>query len=125
MPGIDGFTFVALTREDPVLRETPAILVSSRSSAEDRPRGAEGGASGITASATVGSQGGAGQVALSAGGALSLSGGAQVSSATAGSANFRSATLRRRDVRLTSRRYPACASSSAASGSRMVTVVPA
>ncbi|MET7418771.1 response regulator [Dactylosporangium sp. NPDC005555] len=45
MPGIDGFTFVALTREDPVLRETPAILVSSRSSAEDRRRGADAGAS--------------------------------------------------------------------------------
>ncbi|GAA3196454.1 response regulator [Dactylosporangium siamense] len=45
MPGIDGFTFVALTREDPVLRGTPAILVSSRASAEDRRRGAEAGAS--------------------------------------------------------------------------------
>ncbi|GAA1525547.1 hybrid sensor histidine kinase/response regulator [Dactylosporangium maewongense] len=45
MPGMDGFTFVALTREDPVLRETPAILVSSRASAEDRRRGAEAGAS--------------------------------------------------------------------------------
>jgi two-component system chemotaxis sensor kinase CheA len=45
MPGMDGFTFVALTRDDPVLRETPAILVSSRASAEDRRRGAEAGAS--------------------------------------------------------------------------------
>lgn len=45
MPGMDGFTFVALTREDQVLRETPAILVSSRASAEDRRHGAEVGAS--------------------------------------------------------------------------------
>lgn len=45
MPGMDGFTFVATTREDPVLRETPAILVSSRASAEDRRRGAAAGAS--------------------------------------------------------------------------------
>ncbi|MEV4516953.1 response regulator [Dactylosporangium sp. NPDC049525] len=45
MPGIDGFTFVALTREDQVLRDTPAILVSSRASAEDRQRGVEAGAS--------------------------------------------------------------------------------
>jgi two-component system chemotaxis sensor kinase CheA len=44
MPGIDGFTFVAETRADPDLARVPAILVSSRSSAEDRRRGAEVGA---------------------------------------------------------------------------------
>jgi two-component system chemotaxis sensor kinase CheA len=45
MPGIDGFTFVAETRADPSLAHVPAILVSSRASAEDRRRGAEAGAS--------------------------------------------------------------------------------
>ncbi|HEU4348228.1 MAG TPA: response regulator [Actinoplanes sp.] len=45
MPGIDGFTFVAETRADPALHHVPAILVSSRASAEDRQRGAEAGAS--------------------------------------------------------------------------------
>jgi two-component system, chemotaxis family, sensor kinase CheA len=45
MPGIDGFTFVAQTRADPALATVPAILVSSRASAEDRRRGAEAGAS--------------------------------------------------------------------------------
>ncbi|MGK5685565.1 hybrid sensor histidine kinase/response regulator [Actinoplanes sp. URMC 104] len=45
MPGIDGFTFVAQTRADPQLAHVPAILVSSRASAEDRRRGAEAGAS--------------------------------------------------------------------------------
>ncbi|HKT06097.1 MAG TPA: response regulator, partial [Rugosimonospora sp.] len=44
MPGMDGFTFVARTRADPVLREIPAILVSSRASAEDRQRGIAAGA---------------------------------------------------------------------------------
>jgi two-component system chemotaxis sensor kinase CheA len=44
MPGIDGFTFVARTRADPALSDVPAILVSSRSSAEDRQRGTEVGA---------------------------------------------------------------------------------
>jgi two-component system chemotaxis sensor kinase CheA len=44
MPGIDGLTFVAQTRADPELRHVPAILVSSRASAEDRRRGAEAGA---------------------------------------------------------------------------------
>lgn len=46
MPGIDGFTFVARTRTDPALRDTPAILVTSRSAAEDRQRGAAAGAVG-------------------------------------------------------------------------------
>jgi two-component system chemotaxis sensor kinase CheA len=45
MPGIDGFTFVAETRADPELAVVPAILVSSRASAEDRQRGAAVGAS--------------------------------------------------------------------------------
>jgi two-component system chemotaxis sensor kinase CheA len=45
MPGISGFEFVARTRADSVLRETPAVLVSSLSSDADKRRGAEAGAS--------------------------------------------------------------------------------
>jgi two-component system chemotaxis sensor kinase CheA len=45
MPGIDGFMFVERTRADPELAGVPAILVSSRSSAEDRDRGVAVGAS--------------------------------------------------------------------------------
>ena len=45
MPGMDGFAFVAVTRADPVLADVPAILVSSRASAEDRQRGTDVGAS--------------------------------------------------------------------------------
>ncbi len=45
MPGIDGFTFVERTRADPELAVVPAILVSSRASAEDRDRGMRAGAS--------------------------------------------------------------------------------
>ena len=45
MPGIDGFAFVAETRAEPELSGVPAIMVSSRASAEDRQRGAEVGAS--------------------------------------------------------------------------------
>jgi two-component system, chemotaxis family, sensor kinase CheA len=45
MPGMDGFTFVEHTRADPVLREVPAILVTSRASPEDRERGRAVGAS--------------------------------------------------------------------------------
>src|SRR5262249_10206266 len=45
MPGMDGFTFVEQSRADPVLRRTPAILVTSRSAAEDRERGRAAGAS--------------------------------------------------------------------------------
>jgi len=37
---------VATTRADPVLREVPAILVTSRNAPEDRRRGTEAGASG-------------------------------------------------------------------------------
>ena len=44
MPGIDGFEFVSRTRAHPVLREVPAILVTSRASADDRRRGEESGA---------------------------------------------------------------------------------
>ncbi|HTL53041.1 MAG TPA: response regulator [Planctomycetota bacterium] len=44
MPGMDGFTFVARTREDPSLRDTPAVLVTSRGSPEDRRRGIQVGA---------------------------------------------------------------------------------
>jgi two-component system chemotaxis sensor kinase CheA len=46
MPGMDGFEFVARTRADPVLRETPAILVTSRGSGADLQRGREAGARG-------------------------------------------------------------------------------
>jgi two-component system chemotaxis sensor kinase CheA len=46
MPGMDGFEFVERTRADPVLRETPAILVTSRSAPEDRRRGEQAGARG-------------------------------------------------------------------------------
>jgi two-component system chemotaxis sensor kinase CheA len=45
MPGMDGFSFVETTRADPVLREVPAILVTSRNSAQDRQRGKSAGAS--------------------------------------------------------------------------------
>jgi two-component system chemotaxis sensor kinase CheA len=44
MPGMDGITFVAKTRQDSVLRETPVILVTSRGSAEDKERGLRAGA---------------------------------------------------------------------------------
>jgi two-component system, chemotaxis family, sensor kinase CheA len=45
MPGMNGFEFVQRTRADPALSHVPAILVSSRSSAEDRRRGEQAGAS--------------------------------------------------------------------------------
>ena len=45
MPGMDGFGFVAQTRADPVLRNIPAILVTSRDAADDRLRGQQVGAS--------------------------------------------------------------------------------
>jgi two-component system chemotaxis sensor kinase CheA len=45
MPGMDGFTFVELTRADPTLRQTPAILVTSRNAPEDLARGKAAGAS--------------------------------------------------------------------------------
>jgi two-component system chemotaxis sensor kinase CheA len=46
MAGMDGFEFVSRTRADPVLREIPAILVTSRGSDEDRQRGRDAGANG-------------------------------------------------------------------------------
>jgi len=44
MPGMDGFTFIERTREDPGLRDIPAVLVTSRGSPEDRRRGHSAGA---------------------------------------------------------------------------------
>jgi two-component system chemotaxis sensor kinase CheA len=44
MGRMDGYTFVARTRADPALRDTPAILVTSLSSPADRRRGQEAGA---------------------------------------------------------------------------------
>jgi len=44
MPGMNGFEFVEQTRMDPLLRDTPAILVTSRAAAEDRKRGEQVGA---------------------------------------------------------------------------------
>jgi two-component system, chemotaxis family, sensor kinase CheA len=46
MPGMDGFTFVERARVDPALGHVPAILVTSRSSPEDRARGVAVGARG-------------------------------------------------------------------------------
>jgi len=46
MPGIDGFTFIERVRSDADLRDTPAILVTSRSSIADRQRGDQVGAQG-------------------------------------------------------------------------------
>jgi two-component system chemotaxis sensor kinase CheA len=46
MPGMNGFEFVAATRQDEALARTPAILVTSRGSDEDRQRGADAGARG-------------------------------------------------------------------------------
>jgi two-component system chemotaxis sensor kinase CheA len=45
MPGMNGFDFVAQTRADPVLRDIPAILVTSRDAVDDRLRGEQVGAS--------------------------------------------------------------------------------
>ena len=44
MPGMDGFSFIERTRTDPELRQVPAILVTSRASAEDIERGRAVGA---------------------------------------------------------------------------------
>jgi two-component system chemotaxis sensor kinase CheA len=46
MPGMDGFAFVERLRADPQLRDTPALLVSSRASPADFQRGREAGAQG-------------------------------------------------------------------------------
>jgi len=45
MPGMDGFTFVERTRADPAFATIPAILVTSRSSDDDKRRGHDAGAS--------------------------------------------------------------------------------
>jgi two-component system chemotaxis sensor kinase CheA len=45
MPGMDGFSFVEQTRADPLLRDIPAILVTSRDAVDDRLRGQQVGAS--------------------------------------------------------------------------------
>jgi two-component system chemotaxis sensor kinase CheA len=39
MPGMDGFELIARIGADPQLRDTPAILLTSRASPEDRRRG--------------------------------------------------------------------------------------
>jgi two-component system chemotaxis sensor kinase CheA len=44
MPGMDGFSFIERAREDPTLRDIPAVLVTSRASPEDRKRGLRAGA---------------------------------------------------------------------------------
>jgi two-component system chemotaxis sensor kinase CheA len=44
MPGMDGFTFIERARADPILRDIPAVLVTSRASPEDRQRGLKVGA---------------------------------------------------------------------------------
>ncbi len=44
MPGMDGFELIRRTKADPRLSDTPAILVTSRGSPEDRKRGEEVGA---------------------------------------------------------------------------------
>lgn len=44
MPGINGYETVARTRKDPALANTPAVLVTSLASPEDRRRGLEAGA---------------------------------------------------------------------------------
>jgi two-component system, chemotaxis family, sensor kinase CheA len=46
MPGMDGFSFIERTQADPVLRDTPAILVTSCCTPEHLRRGAEVGARG-------------------------------------------------------------------------------
>jgi two-component system chemotaxis sensor kinase CheA len=44
MPGMDGFSFIERARAEPILHDIPAVLVTSRSSPEDRRRGKEAGA---------------------------------------------------------------------------------
>ena len=46
MPGMDGFSFIERIRSDPSLRDIPAILVTSRSAADDKRRGEQVGAQG-------------------------------------------------------------------------------
>ncbi len=49
MPGMDGFKFIEHARADPMLRDVPSILVTSRTSLEDRRRGQDVGAQGYMA----------------------------------------------------------------------------
>jgi two-component system, chemotaxis family, sensor kinase CheA len=44
MPGMNGFEFVARTREYDYLRGIPSILITTRGGDDDRRRGAEAGA---------------------------------------------------------------------------------
>jgi two-component system chemotaxis sensor kinase CheA len=44
MPGMDGFTLMETMQADPMLRQTPGILVTSRDSPQDRQRGRQAGA---------------------------------------------------------------------------------
>jgi two-component system, chemotaxis family, sensor kinase CheA len=44
MPGMNGFEFIKAVRTDPLLRDVPAILVTSRNGPEDRRRGEAAGA---------------------------------------------------------------------------------
>ena len=43
MPRMDGFEFMARVRTEPLLRETPCVLVTSRSDVEDRRRAHQAG----------------------------------------------------------------------------------
>ena len=43
---MDGFTFVERTRADPVLRQVPAVLITSLNAPADKQRGIDVGASG-------------------------------------------------------------------------------
>jgi two-component system chemotaxis sensor kinase CheA len=52
MPGMDGFTFVETARADPLLRDIPAIFVTSRAAPEDRQRGRDVGAQGYIVKST-------------------------------------------------------------------------
>jgi two-component system chemotaxis sensor kinase CheA len=44
MPGMNGFEFIARTKQSAQLRDTPAVLVTSRSDPEDKRRGRDVGA---------------------------------------------------------------------------------
>ncbi len=44
MPGMDGFAFIRQARAHPKLKDVPSMLVTSRTSQEDRLRGQEVGA---------------------------------------------------------------------------------
>ncbi len=49
MPGMNGFTFIEQTHADPLLSTVPAILITSRASAQDRQHGQSIGAQGYIA----------------------------------------------------------------------------